>query len=212
MAGKTDPYFDDYDRPILYWASAVRRQLGRWDPLIAKHTLMKLESNLKPPPTVRTTMAPEDYWQGEVEHHFLLIAAGNLLKAIDLLPNPPSIEQVVRDELKEARDLNEHWVENIPVFNQTPRPRDPGYPSGKRFAARNPRAGPYNWWMWNGDTGPMVTPNVSGLQVRTLADEAIAAVGGTESPFIVEAPAMHWIKPESEGQWWWPAPPQSAGD
>lgn len=210
MPRKRDPYFNNSnERPVTFWASAVRSQLGRWDPLVAKHTKMVLERNLASPPAVPTVMEPDEYWRGEMERHFLLIAIGHLLQAIDLMDNPPRVEPIVRSEVKEARDLNEHWVENMPVFMVTPRQRGPGYRSGKDFANRNPQAGPYNWWSWNGQDGPMVTPHVSEVQVRSLVDAALAATSGGPNDmtaYIVEAPPMRWIEPKSADDWWWPDP------
>jgi hypothetical protein len=57
-----------------------------------------------------------------------LIAANNLLKAIKLMDRPPKVDLAVSKELTVVRDLNEHWVENMPIFNVQPKPRDLGYP------------------------------------------------------------------------------------
>ena len=174
LAVGRDPYFDSApERQALVWAGAVRRQLGRWEPLVAKHLLTMMEPNMTPRPIPPTTMRSEEYWQGEVERHFLLIAARNLVKAIDLMDPRPKVDAVVRAELIETRDLVEHWTENMPVFNVTPLPRRPGYRSGKDFAARNPDHGPYCWWSWNASRGAMATPNVSADQLRELVDATI---------------------------------------
>src|SRR5437868_1691407 len=146
----TDPYFASSmpPRQSLVWASAVRRQIGRWEPLVAKHTLMAIEPNLVPPPATRTTMTCAEHCQGETERHLLLVAAWNMLQAAELLRAPPNLDGSVKDELRQARGLVEHWRENMPVLNVTPRPRQPRHSTGKAFASRNPRAGPYSWWSW----------------------------------------------------------------
>lgn len=210
MAGDTgrDPYFNSIpERQALVWASAVRRQLGRWEPLVAKHLLTTIEPSMTPQPEPRMTMTSEEYWQGEIERHFLLIAARNLLKAIDLMDHPPTVGTVIRAELIEARDLVEHWTENMPVFNVTPRPRQPGYRSGKDFASRNPEHGPYSWWSWNSAQGPLVTPNVFGHQlhelVTTTIDAALAVRPGMTEYVPAVAPSP-WVERCSEADEWWP--------
>lgn len=204
----TDPYFADTIMPwrqALLWASAVRRQLGRWEPLVAKHCRVMNDRSLSPKPAVPTTMTTEEMWQGEIERHFLLVAAHDLLKAIDLLDAPPAVDATVRAELTEARDLVEHWVENMPHFMVSDRPGSPGYKTGKNFAARNPRAGPYNWWSWNSQRGPMVTPNVSGEQVHELVAVTINVVVSVH-PDLAEAvppvPVGPWVVTSGGG--WWP--------
>ncbi len=80
-------------------------------------------------------MAPGEMWLGETQRHQLLIAANNLLKAIKLMDHPPKVDLAVSKELIEVRDLNEHWVENMPIFNVWPRRRAPGTPGqGSRQA------------------------------------------------------------------------------
>jgi hypothetical protein len=154
-----------------------------------------------------TTMRSEEYWQGEVERHFLLIAARNLVKAIDLMDPVPKVDPVVRAELIETRDLVEHWTENMPVFNVTPRPRQPGYRSGKEFAARNPDHGPYCWWTWSGKRGPMVTPNVSAEQLHQLVETTITAalaIRPDMADYLPPASPSPWIERTAEIDEWWP--------
>jgi hypothetical protein len=52
-----DPYFDTMtERQPLVWAAAVRRQLERWEPLVALHTLTGLQKNQKPAPKHRSLL------------------------------------------------------------------------------------------------------------------------------------------------------------
>jgi hypothetical protein len=204
-----DPYFDNMaERQVVVWAFAVRRQLERWEPHVAKYTLMGLQRQQKPPPDDPVTMNTHEYWEGETEHHLLLIACRNLLVALELLDQPPSLDPIVAAELKESRDLNEHWTENMPVFQVGPeRPGQPKYPSGKKFAKRNPRHGPYCWWAWDGNLGPRVTPNVPATQVHELVEISIAAASATKPEFgdgIAPPAARPWIIPMAPGEWWWP--------
>lgn len=125
-----------------------------------------------------------------------------------MLDNPPVIDEVVGAELREARDLNEHWEDNMPVFNVGPtRPKEPARSSGKRFADRNPRRGPYCWWAWDGIRGPLVTPNVTASQLHELVEVAIAACNAARHDDPVEIPdaaPRPWYVPTKEGDLWWP--------
>jgi hypothetical protein len=77
-------------------------------------------------------------WAVETEHHFALFAASHLLQALDLDPvTNVAINKTMRAELKEGRDLHEHWLDNLPVFNVSPRVRQPPRTPGREFAARN---------------------------------------------------------------------------
>jgi hypothetical protein len=65
------------DRQRLLWAVATRRQLERWEAVLA--------------PCVRGAMvdrepAGVDVWSAAIEHHFALVAARHLLRALELPP------------------------------------------------------------------------------------------------------------------------------
>jgi len=203
-----DSYFDTAsERQPLFWACAVRVQLGRWEPLVAKHALQTLAPNLRPPPDPPIVMAEHEYWDGERERHLLLIAARNLLLSLGLLDNPPVVDSNMRSELIEARDLNEHWLENMGIFNVHPRPREPKYRSGKEFAERNPRSGPYCWWAWSLNQGPLVTPNVPAATVHNLCDQVIDAVISDDSAIAGYVPRTYpspWHPRANSSDPWWP--------
>jgi hypothetical protein len=196
------------ERQPLVWAAAVRRQLERWEPLVARHALSLVQKYLNPPPEHPVSIDVLQMWEGEGEHHFLLVAAGQLLKGLAMLDDPPVIDQIVASELREARDLNEHWEDNMPVFNVGPtRPKEPARSSSKRFAERNLRHGPYSWWSWDGQRGPLVTPNVTATQVHELVEIAITACSSaiSERPVTIpEAAPRPWHVPTKAGDWWWP--------
>jgi hypothetical protein len=95
----------------------------------------------------------------------------------------------------------------MPVFNTKPRPRDPAFPSGKAFAAENQRRGPYNWWGFDVNLGPLVTPHVPATQVHELVADAINAAGATQPDMANKVPGpapRPWVIPEKTGQGWWP--------
>src|SRR5207247_3430687 len=101
----SDDYFDERAvcRELLIWAIATRRQLERWEPLVAAWVRSQYDG----------PQFPElDIWKTATEHHFLLIAARNLIRAVELAKGVAleiPIGPTIRDELIEGRDLHEHW-------------------------------------------------------------------------------------------------------
>jgi hypothetical protein len=191
-------YFDRamVNRQRLLWAVATRRQLERWETLVASVARL---------PTSLDSLVPDcvTVWTAEMEHHFLLVAARHLFKALDLDP-PMRVKghPTLREELIEGRDLHEHWTENMSIFNVTPRVAQPQYPTGKSFAARNPDRGPYWWLDWSAATGPRVMPHVAAPALHDLLDEIEAEVlrddpelGDCVPP---RAPSS-WVR--EDGQW-----------
>jgi hypothetical protein len=193
----TNDYFDErmVNRQRLLWAIATRRQLERWEPLVASHLRAVLAD--------RESDGAE-VWSGEIEHHFALVAARNLVRALELAPatNVP-IDPTLRAELIEGRDLHEHWPENMPVFNVTPRPAQPRHRSGKDFAARNPKRGPYWWLGWNNKTGAVLLPNVSAPALHELLNAVETEVLTNDDSlrrFVPPRAPSPWI--HENGEWW----------
>jgi hypothetical protein len=189
-------YFDAtmVNRQRLLWAVATRRQLERWEPLVA--SVLRVDPVVPDGGTV---------WAAAIEHHFALVAARNLFRALDL--DPPmkvAVDPTLRAELIEGRDLNEHWPENMPIFNVTPRTAQPQYRTGKDFAARNPDRGPYWWLDWSNKTGARLLPNVPAPALHALLDEVEAEVL-SERPELAD-----YVPPRAPSPWlhengeWWP--------
>jgi hypothetical protein len=198
-------YFDEQmvRRQRLLWTIATRRQLERWEPFVAAH-----QNRL----TGRGQLESADIWAAEIEHHFALIAARNLLRALDLKPvTNVSVDPVMRTELIEGRDLHEHWVDNLPVFMVTPRVERPPRASGRAFATRNPDRGPYWWLGWGNKTGAQLLPNVSAPAVHDLLDavetEVLAADESLRDFVPLRVPSP-WIHENNE---WWPKPQGAEG-
>jgi hypothetical protein len=196
-----DDYFDGtmLNRQRLFWVVATRRQLERWEPLVASVVrLTSLDSLVPDCVTV---------WSAEMEHHFALIAARNLIRAVELRPPMRvSVDETLRAELIEGRDLHEHWVENMPIFNVTPRPDHPKRRSGKDFANRNPDRGPYWWLGWSSKAGARLMPNVPAPVMHELID-AVEAEVVSDEPELGEC-----VPPRAPSPWvhvggeWWPKP------
>jgi hypothetical protein len=193
-----EDYFDAtmLNRQRLLWAVATRRQLERWEPLVA--------STVRPQPIVPECVT---VWSAAIDHHFLLVAARNLFRALAL--DPPmnvSVDQTLRSELVESRDLHEHWPENMPIFNVTPRTAQPTHRTGKSFAARNPEHGPYWWLDWGNKTGARITPNAHAPALHDLLDAIEAEVLSNEPELADCVPPRApspWIHERGE---WWPKP------
>jgi hypothetical protein len=120
------------DRQLLFWTVTTRRQLERWEVCVAELVRLGLHSKPEPGQLV---------WQGEAEHHFMFLAARNLVRAAEVAAES-LIETSFAETLKDVRDLLEHWDENMPIFNGNSK-EVPPRPSGKRFSTRNPTATPY---------------------------------------------------------------------
>ena len=198
-----DRYFDEpvmQRRQVLLWAVAARRQLDRWEPLVIEH-LNRLYKD-------RPSITPERIWQGEAEHHFAIVAFDHMLEALKLWPNSVVMPPVVRDEMAEVRDLATHWIDNMPIFNSRPRPREPTHNTGKAFAARNPKQSPFNWWSWNSGRGALLTPHVSASDAREAiraVQEAVLAEDPELAPYVPPKVPPAWL-PDADGNWWPPAP------
>jgi len=195
----TSDYFDErgINRSRLVFAIATRRQLERWEPFVATF-VRELWAHRQ--------LSGADVWSAQIEHHFALIAARNLLRALGLDPaTSVPVDPILRAELIEGRDLHEHWTENLPVFNVTPREVEPKYPSGKSFAARNPEAGnwPYWWLAWSNSTGARLLPHVSAPALHELLDAVEADVlssDATFSEYIPPRAPSPWL--HANGEWW----------
>ena len=77
-------------------------------------------------------------WQSQFEHHFAVVAADHMLMAIERLDPPIPVEQSLSEGIADLRDMLEHWLDNMPVFNQHPRPRPPAHRSGKALCSEPP--------------------------------------------------------------------------
>lgn len=197
MASMGKSYFDGLAqrRQVLLWAVAARRQLDRWEPLVAEHLRAKIWHDKMPADRI---------WEGEAEHHFAIVAFDHLLEALKLWQVHVPIPEIVQQETAEVRDLITHWRDNMPVFRSRPRPRQPKYPTGRSFAARNGDRGPYCWWAWEGRRGAMLTPNVAAADARDairVVERAVLAADPDLARFVPPEAPSPWERDE-EGLWW----------
>jgi hypothetical protein len=198
---ETDEYFDEgmRNRQRLFWALATRRQLERWEPYVARWVLEGFSQRQLP---------SAEIWAAQLEHHFTLISARHLVEALQL--PPPSviaIDETMRAEIIEGRDLLEHWRENLPIFNVRPRREEPRYRSGREFANRHPDRGPYNWLGWSGREGAVLMPNVPAPALHDLVDAVESEVVASDPElqrFVPARAPSPWIR--DEAGLWWPRP------
>ena len=105
--------------------------------------------------------------------------------------------------MKQGRDLHEHWVENMPVFNQRPRVAQPGHKSGRDFAANNPDRGPYWWLGFDLTSGPLLMPHVPAPVLHQLLDTVEAEVLASDpalNRFLLPRAPSPWL--HHDGEWW----------
>ena len=151
-------------------------------------------------------------WQAQIEHHFTLIAANHMLVALHMHEPTFTVDPVLSAELKESRDLHEHWKDNMPVFNQIPRNSEPPRKSGKDFASRNPTDRPYAWREWNSKQGPMLTPHVSAAELHRILDrveELVVSATPGLADYIPARPTRSPWADDPENNHWWPRPPDA---
>lgn len=193
-------YFDEpmLSRQRLVWALATRRQLERWELYIARDMALALRD--------RGHLDGVDHWTAESEHHLLLVAARNMLGALEIPPaSAVEIDKTTRAEIIEGRDLLEHWRENMPIFNARPRPKNPARRTGRAFAKRNPREGPFEPVAWSSLHGASVMPNVTASALHEIID-AVEAEAIAASPDLAR-----FVPPRAPSPWrrergqWWPA-------
>jgi hypothetical protein len=195
-----DDYFDPLmaNRQVMFWVVATRQQLDRWEPLVACF----VRESWSEPAAVDGALV----WRTNIEHHFALIAVRNLLRALALLEPPFKVSEKLAAELIAGRDLHEHWVENMPIFNRRPRTTEPPRKSGQSFAARNPDRSPYLAMNWNSKAGPLLLPSVPASEVHSLLDDAQQAVLRDQpefSSYLLPRPEESpWEAVERLGRWW----------
>jgi hypothetical protein len=199
MSGSATAYFDRrmVNRERLFWTVATRRQLERWEPLFAESVRRRHDDR---------QLDDSDIWAAQIEHHFALIAGGHLLQALELDPaSNVSLDPTLRAELKEGRDLHEHWQDNLAVFNVTPRVEQPPRKSGRDFAARNPDQSPYWWLGWSPKKGAKLLPHVSAPELHKVLDaveDEVLADDSELARFVPVHQPSPWVYENGE---WWPA-------
>lgn len=148
-------------RQVLFWVVATRRHLELWDEHVARIVAEDLRSRESDGQLI---------WDSQLDRHLTIVCLRNVLRALDVVENPPEVPSGIGETIKNVRDLLEHWDENMPIFNVSPRKAEPPRPPGKDFAKTHPDQTPYYGISWNGKRGSMVTPNLAAAQLHDLLD------------------------------------------
>jgi hypothetical protein len=195
-----EPFFSGsaIHRQVLLWVIAARRQLDRWEILVAD-----IVSSPPAKPDGKTV------WAAETERHLALVALHHVTTAARLADLDQSIDPTLDDDLKSLRDLNEHWDENQPIFNVHPRPAEPSRKSGRRFTENHPDDSPYGAFAWASDRGPLLMPSLPAAQVHDLLDSLTAEIVKIQpllSEYVPDRPVSPWMGETAGRDRWWPRP------
>ena len=120
---------------ILHWVWSTQTQIYRYDENLGKEMDSGEAEKLD-----RMRMCSLTSY----DEHLILVAARNLIRAIDMLDEDDStitIEQSLRDDLKELRDIYEHWDITKNCLNQKDYEKSR---SAKKFMNRNPSGRPFS--------------------------------------------------------------------
>ena len=186
------------NRQMMLWILATRRQVRRWE--------IKLALNVK------ASLANErpdrrEIWAAQIEWHLALVAANNLIRAIDNADGRFSeMPSGLARDVRNLRDLQEHWDEQWPAFYDRTAP-GPLARSGKEFASRNPGASPYSFLRWSSRSGPELGPGLGVADVCSYLDLVEAEVLA-DSPdlqtFVGDLDPSPWVGDENPPDPWWP--------
>lgn len=184
-------------RALAWWSVATRIALNEWEPLVA----VFIRDLFAGRPPAGGHLA----WTTQREHHYALLSARHVLRAAALLDPPMSVDPDLAADIAAGRDLLEHWDQNQPIFNVTPRRAEPKYKSGKGFAERNPGTSPYWGRGWDARRGPLLLPNLPASAVHGLVDEAVTTaltLAPSLAPYVPERAPSPWIDdPDVHGYW-----------
>jgi hypothetical protein len=197
---KQSSYFDEQSvaRQIAVWSVGTRRHLENWERQIATWVADGIRNEGRPP-------GGQLVWSASLDHHMCLVALRNLLRALDLTKNPPALPNgFASATVKSVRDLLEHWDENMPIFNVSPRSARPRHRSGQDFADTFPYTTPYSSMRWQSMQGAVLAPDLPATLVHQALDvclEWAVAASSDLSEFIPDRMESPWT---TEGGEWWP--------
>ena len=192
-------------REILLWTGAAMDQLHSWESDLAIEFVRSWK---------KEAADGRLHWRMQIHRHLLFVVLNHLLTALDMATGRGTyhvqIAPIVSAEIRETRDLLEHWKENSAIFNTQPRPGYPKHSSGQKWADRNPEpARPNSVVSWNNRDGPRLTPNITSADVwnvlNTIATDFTNAEAGPLKDYIPVSPERAWIEVDtSRGYEWWP--------
>lgn len=191
-------YFDEESvaRQVLFWSVGARRHLELWEERVASWIRVNLKDQQAIPDG-------QLVWAAALDRHLVFVCMRNVLRALDLAKKPPRLERKFTAAIKNVRDLLEHWDENMPVFNVSPR-GSPKRKSGQAFAADNPYDTPYGSMSWRSSVGAVLTPDVPASAMHASLDQLESWAVGVNPALVDYVPSRRespWIHTDS-GEWW----------
>jgi hypothetical protein len=185
-------------REVLIWVIGARRQLDRWEPLVARHTALSM---------LKREVPGRLAWDLDIEHHLAIVACGQLRSALDaadgkIEPMPAALA----GELTMLRNLHEHRDENRARFANIWKPIL-SHRTAKQFAAAHPLRSPFGFWTWESARGPMLGPDLPSSEVRDELDrierDVLARDPSLAEYLPQERPRSPWLGEEPDPQWRW---------
>jgi hypothetical protein len=183
--------------PVLrWWCLATGWQLDRWEELLAQFGML-LQRNEKPPGAL--------VWELRMEHHFALVAADNLRRALNRVQQTGFLKDLHRDiellrHLPSTGTTTRTSSPTPPTRGRSTRPAPPsttgiqvGRPSGSSTstARRGPRS------------APVSSPGSFGPPLTTSRPKAIKTWPALVR-FLTPRPPAPWVKDDYDN--WWPNP------
>lgn len=193
MAGLRDDYFSPLmvRRQVLIWVVAARRQLDRWEALVA--------SMLTQSASRRSVIA----WEAEVERQLALVAGRHVLRAVRLSGWNHEVDTTPLDVITDLRNVGEHSDESMPVFNVSPQDGDPPRASGRRLAQALPRSNPFSPFEWNSREGAGL-PASRLREVLDALEQTVLSIDPSLARFVPPSPESPWLGEGAGSDQWWP--------
>lgn len=191
------------ERQVLLWVRGTRRQLRRWEVALAANVRAHLAGR---------SPEPWEIWDLQIENHLALVAANNVLRAVENADERfTAMDAALARDLRNQRDLHEHWDEQWPAFYNS---REPGplKRGGVLFAANHPGKSPFSFLSWSSKDGPRLGPGLLLADLysylNNLEGEVLAIAPRLER-FISSMDPSPWIDdPGTDGlhvdHRWWP--------
>lgn len=193
---------DMQNRQLLLWLVAARQQLRRWEATLADVLRDELHNRRAPGHSI---------WQSEVDKHLALVALNNVLRAIDNADGRyTSMDEEIARDIRNQRDLHEHWNEQMPAFYYVPSSPEVLHRGGVTFAQRHPGRRPFGGLSWNSRAGPELGPGILASAVHSYLDlvqsEVLRSAPSLEAYVQPPLPSP-WLGEEYSEDRWWPRDP-----
>lgn len=188
------------DRQVLLWAVGARRQIRRWEIIVAEIVRAGFTNHNNAPSAL--------HWLVEIERHFALLAVNHLRLAVKSADGRyTKMRSGMAANIENHRDLHEHWDEQRSAFYNRENP-GPLRQSGKTFAARHPGRSPYSPYNWSSATGPELGAGIGLADVEDylgVIQREVLTLRPELGRFLVPLEPSPWVGPDtSPDEPWWP--------